>query len=69
MKQKDVQASIGKEVVVNGFRDLACDRSIRGVIGQTSKLVKQCKSGLLQVEYAGKFYTVPMFNVDLKTDS
>lgn len=67
MKQNDIKDAIGQSVVVNSHRDIGIDPDIRRIIGKDSTLVKQCKSGLLQVEHEGKFYSVPPINVDLKT--
>lgn len=66
MKHSEIESSIGKTVTVNGFRDLGMEVAMRRIIGREGKLVKRCKSGLLQVECEGKFFSVPPINVDLK---
>lgn len=66
MKQAEILTSIGKTVAVNPLRDIGIDADIRGIIGKDATLIKQCKSGLLQVECEGKLYSVPAVNVDLK---
>lgn len=66
MKQADIAGSIGKDVVVNCRRDIGIDPDIRRIIGKDATLIKQCKSGLLQVQCEGKLYSVPPINVDLK---
>jgi hypothetical protein len=66
MTPEQVQDAIGKTVVVNAKRDIGIDPDIRRIIGKDSTLVKQCRSGLLQIEHEGKHYSVPMSNVDLK---
>jgi hypothetical protein len=66
MKQTQIEGSIGKAVVVNGSRDIGIDPDIRRIVGKDSTLIKQCKSGLLQVDCEGKLFSVPLSNVDLK---
>jgi hypothetical protein len=66
MKQAEIESSIGKIVVVNGFRDIGMDPDMRRIIDKDSKLIKRCKSGMLQIECEGKLYSLPPINVDLK---
>jgi hypothetical protein len=67
MKQAEIESSIGKAVIVNGFRDIGIDPNIRRIIGKEGTLIKRCKSGLLQIECEGKLFALPPINVDLKT--
>lgn len=66
MKKQQIADSIGKTVTVNPLRDIGIDGDIRRIIGKDATLVKQCKSGLLQINCEGRDYSVPMINVDLK---
>jgi hypothetical protein len=67
MKQAEIENSIGKTVVVNGFRDIGIDPEIRCIIGKEGKLIKRCKSGKLLIEIEGRPFSLPPINVDLKT--
>jgi len=66
MKADQVKDAIGKTVTVNGFRDLGIDPDMRRIIGQECVVVKQCKSGLVQIKHGKSFYSVPLINLDLK---
>lgn len=66
MKQAEIENSIGKVVVINGFRDIGIDPEVRRIIGKEGKLIKRCKSGMLQIECEGKFVSLPPINVDVK---
>lgn len=66
MKQTEIESSIGKDVEINGLRDIGIDPNIRRIIGKEGKLVKRCKSGLLLIECEGKLVSLPPINVDLK---
>lgn len=64
MKATEIQEYVGKTVKVNGSGDLAMDYDMRKIITREVKLVKQTKSGLIQVEHEGQFYSVPLRNID-----
>lgn len=67
MRKWDLKAAIGQDVRINASGDLMSDGTLKTIIGKDCKLIKQCKSGLLQVEWRGKFYSLPMKNVDVIT--
>ena len=64
MNPTQVKDSIGKTAIVNGFRDLGIDPDMRKIIGEEVTIIKQCKSGLVQIEREGKFYSIRMTNLD-----
>lgn len=66
MKGDQVKDAIGKTAIVNGFRDLGFDPDMRKIIGEEVILIKQCKSGLVQIKHGKNLYSVPPINLDLK---
>jgi hypothetical protein len=64
MHASEVEENLGKEVIVNSGRDLGMCSERRRLIGKTCTLFKRCKSGLLQVSYQGKLYSLAQYNVD-----
>lgn len=67
MKASEVPNSIGRSVVINPFRKLGIRSNLREIIGNNPcRLVMHCKNGLVQIEYEGKFYRIPMRNIELK---
>jgi hypothetical protein len=65
MKANDICGAIGRVVMVNISGDIAMLADLRPIIGRECKVIKQCRSGLVEVERAGKRYSVPMRNLDL----
>lgn len=64
MRQREIIDNLGKVVKVNRWGDLYMCSELRPIIGKEVTLVKQCKNGLLQVQHAGKFYSIPPRNAD-----
>jgi hypothetical protein len=55
---------LSNKATVNGKGDLAMIREQRAIIGETVNIIKTCKSGLIQIEFQGRFYTLPKRNLD-----
>lgn len=65
MKENQISEAIGKTVTVNPDGDIGIDPDIRRIIGKESRVIKRCKSGLVQIECEGKLYSIPLRNLDL----
>jgi len=52
------------KAIVNGKGDLAFDGQLRKIIGEEVTIIKTCKSGLIQVEKDGAYYSLPKRNLD-----
>jgi len=65
MKQHEVAAQIGHPVRIIGYPYITMNQELKHLNGKHCMLIKQCKSGLLQVKCEGKFYSIPMHSVDV----
>lgn len=64
MTHEQILERIGQQVIVNRSGDLAMSVEHRRLIGQTCKLVKLTKAGLVLVEFEGKQLTVRPRQID-----
>ena len=67
MKHSEVENNIGKQVTLNGDRDLGMDGDLRKLIYNKTVLtiVKLTRGGLVHLTDGKRFYTVRSGNIDL----
>lgn len=53
------------KVNINGSGDLFFRGDLKHIIDKECEFIKQCKSGLIQVKYDGKYFSIPKRNVDV----
>ncbi len=63
MRANEISQNIGESVYLSCTGDLGIDPVARELDGVNGTLVKQCKSGLLQVNFSGTLHSFPARNI------